>query len=70
MNLNDVVFNPKDTNAINFVKARIAIDESLPSREAKRAAKFAVIEHFGGVLKHLPNNNKVVMFPDLTKARF
>lgn len=76
MNLDDVTFNPKDSACINYVKARIAIEESMPNREQKRAAKMVVIEHLGGSIHHPTpaeikhGAQKVVLFKDSTKARF
>lgn len=76
MNLDEVVFNPKDDAAISYVKARIAIEESLPCRAAKRNAKMVVIDYLGGVIKHPTEQElrhgatKLVIFNDSTRARF
>jgi hypothetical protein len=74
--LDSVVFHPKDSGCINYVKARIVIEETLTCRTDKRNAKMAVIEHLKGALLH-PSDaevkhgmKKLVVFPDNTKARF
>lgn len=76
MNLDEVVFNPKDGAAINYVKARMAIEETMPCRAAKRSAKMVVIDHLGGTIKHPTEQElrhgatKLVIFHDNTRARF
>lgn len=76
MNFNDIQINPKDSNAINYVKSRIAIEADLKGRANKRGAKMVVINHLGGVIKHpTPEEQKrgmqkLVVFPDKTHARF
>ncbi len=76
MNLDNVKFDPKATANINYVKARCAIEENFKCRADIRAAKLAVIEHFGGSIKH-PSEaaakkgfTKVVVFPDNSRAKF
>lgn len=76
MNLNDVTLSTKDSGCINYVKARMAIEEQMPNRQLKREAKMAVISHLNGSIKHPSAQeikrgaHKLVIFPDNTKARF
>lgn len=76
MNLHDIVFNTKDSGAVNYVKARIAIEENFKNREEKRGAKLVVIEHLKGNIEHptkaqlARGRTKLVVFHDNTKARF
>lgn len=69
MNLDNIVFSTKDSAAINFVKARMAIEETMPNREQKRAAKMVVVQHLHGELQPA-KHGRIVVFPDHTKARF
>jgi hypothetical protein len=75
--LDSIILDPKQRGSINYAKARIAIEESIPNRRDKRLAKLAVVEHLGGVLMHpkavfpmkTPPPN-FVQFGDSSKARF
>lgn len=69
----DVVFDPKLSNAINYVKARYAIDESGMARKDRRESRMLVVKHFNGRIDHIKKGNRtdtVVIFPDNTKAHF
>ncbi len=68
MNLNDVNINTKDTAAVNYVRARHAIEAEMPNRKMKRDAKMAVIEFLKGELAH--SGRHIITFPDNTKAKF
>lgn len=74
--LNDVTLDPHSPANINYVKARMAIEQAASNRDERRGAKMVVIEHLHGEIRH-PNPaelrkgaTKQVVFPDKTKARF
>lgn len=69
MNLADIKINPKDSDAINFVRFRYAIESELSGRKNKRGAKMLVVQQLGGrVIGHI--GHKKVLFNDGTEARF
>lgn len=76
MNLNDVIIDPKARDNVNYVKCRMAIDEEIVGRAAKRSAKMAVIELLKGTIVHpsaealVRGATKLVEFPDQSRARF
>lgn len=76
LNLDDVVIDPKARANINYVKCRMAIDETMKSRKARRDAKMAVIEALKGTIKHPTEKaaargaTKMVEFPDSSRAAF
>lgn len=65
MNLHDVVFNDKESAAINYVRARYAIEENFKKRAEQRAAKIEVVKFLSGTA-----TNGRVSFPDNTTANF
>jgi hypothetical protein len=76
MNMNDVVLDSNQASNINYVRARMAIEETAKSRRELRDSKMVVIEHLGGAIKHpsaielRKGATKQVVFNDGTKARF
>lgn len=75
MNLNDIEIKQTDTAAVNYARARYAIEEAMPNREQKRNAKMVVIDHLHGHLEtktvdRFGHTAKVVVFNDGTKAKF
>lgn len=63
--LNNIEINAKDSGAVNYVRARYAIHESMPNRRAKRDAKLVVVDFLKGTV-----DQHMVVFPDGTKAKF
>lgn len=76
MNLNNVLLDSKQASNINYVRARMAIEEVAKNRADRRDAKMVVIQHLGGTIKHPTHEQlargatKQVIFDDGTRARF
>jgi hypothetical protein len=74
MNLNDIEIKATDTAAVNYARARFAIEDTMPNRASKRSAKLVVIDHLHGKIetktRRFGETVKVVAFEDGTKARF
>lgn len=69
--LDNLNLNLKDKRSVSYARARAAINECCENRREKRAAKQAVIEYLGGKLKdEVLDDKKVVVFPDLSEARY
>lgn len=81
--LDGVQFDQKAHAAVNYAKARFAIEAVFDGHNAdtnranRRAAKMAVVQHFGGKIIHEdpPENSRMkarirVQFPDNSKAIF
>lgn len=77
--LDNIILDNKATGAINYVKARYAIDSptsGLRSRRDRRSAKLEVIKFLQGTITHpeptkqRPSPKTLVVFPDQTHAVF
>lgn len=74
--LDAVVLDASSPANINYVKARMAIEESIKERKPRRAAKMQVISYLKGEIRHVSPAEKLkghtnqVVFHDGSKARF
>jgi hypothetical protein len=71
--LNEIELKDTETGAINYVKARYAIDDpnsGLSNRKARRDARNAVVEFLKGKIEHDVKRGTIVVFPDNTVAKY
>ena len=73
MNLENVQIKTTDSGAINYVRARFAIEDQtsgLKNRKERRDAKNTVISFLNGKIDHDVKRGTIVVFPDNTTAKF